>query len=74
MMDGADAVMLSGETAAGNYQFKKMTQIIEAVENSPLIQSPQNTPQIKNKAFYNQNNLSSRQLWLMLSKLKLSQQ
>jgi pyruvate kinase len=55
VMDGADAVMLSGETAAGNYPvqvIQKMTQIIEAVENSPLIQVPQNTPQIKNKAFY----------------------
>jgi pyruvate kinase len=32
-----DAVMLSGETAAGNYPvqvIQKMTQIIEAVENS----------------------------------------
>jgi pyruvate kinase len=28
-----------------------MTQIIKAVENSPLIQVPQNTPQIKNKRF-----------------------
>jgi hypothetical protein len=30
---------------------QKMTQIIEAVENSPLIQVPQNTPQIKTKRF-----------------------
>ena len=54
VMDGADAVMLSGETAAGNYPvqvIQKMTQIIEAVENSPLIQVPQNTPQIKTKRF-----------------------
>ncbi len=54
VMDGADAVMLSGETATGNYPvqvIKKMTQIIEAVENSPLIQVPQNTPQIKTKRF-----------------------
>jgi pyruvate kinase len=28
-----------------------MTQIIKAVENSPLIQVPQNTPQIKTKRF-----------------------
>jgi pyruvate kinase len=28
-----------------------MTQIIEAVEDSPLIQVPQNTPQIKTKRF-----------------------
>ncbi|GIZ07963.1 pyruvate kinase [Flavobacterium sp. UMI-01] len=54
VMDGADAVMLSGETAAGNYPvqvIQKMTQILEAVENSPLIQVPQNTPQIRTKRF-----------------------
>jgi pyruvate kinase len=54
VMDGADAVMLSGETAAGNYPvqvIQKMTQIIEAVENSPLIQVPQNTPQIRTNRF-----------------------
>jgi pyruvate kinase len=54
VMDGADAVMLSGETAAGNYPvqvIQKMTQIIEAVEDAPVIQVPQNTPQIKTKRF-----------------------
>lgn len=54
VMDGADAVMLSGETAAGNYPvqvIQKMTQICEAVENSSLIQVPQNTPQIKTNRF-----------------------
>lgn len=54
VMDGADAVMLSGETATGNYPvqvIQKMAQICEAVENSPLIQVPQNTPQIKTKRF-----------------------
>ena len=54
VMDGADAVMLSGETSVGNYPvqvIETMSQIISAVEDSPLIKVPQNTPQIKTKRF-----------------------
>jgi pyruvate kinase len=43
IMDGADAVMLSGETSVGAYPIaviKQMRRIIESVENSPLISMP----------------------------------
>lgn len=54
VMDGADAVMLSGETSVGDYPvqvIEKMTQIIKAVEDSPLISVPQNAPSIRTKRF-----------------------
>lgn len=54
VMDGADAVMLSGETSIGNYPvevIKKMTQIIEAVEDSPLIQVPKSIPQTRTRRY-----------------------
>jgi len=54
VMDGADAVMLSGETSVGNYPvevIETMTRIIESVEDSPLIKVPISQPQIKNQRF-----------------------
>jgi len=46
IMDGADAVMLSGETSVGEFPIeviKQMRRIIESVENSPLISIPDET-------------------------------
>jgi len=43
IMDGTDAVMLSGETSVGQFPIeviKQMRNIIESVENSPLISVP----------------------------------
>lgn len=54
VMDGADAVMLSGETSVGNYPvqvIQKMTQIIEAVENSPLIKVPHEPPHVRTRRY-----------------------
>ena len=54
IMDGADAVMLSGETSVGAHPVKvieKMTEIIKSVENSPLIKVPQSPPHIKTDRF-----------------------
>ena len=54
VMDGADAVMLSGETSVGKYPvqvIETMTSILKSVENSPLIEVPQNPPSIRTKRF-----------------------
>ena len=54
VMDGADAVMLSGETSVGNYPvqvIETMTRIIERVEDSPLIKVPLNAPHVRTKRF-----------------------
>ncbi|GHA36417.1 pyruvate kinase [Salinimicrobium marinum] len=54
VMDGADAVMLSGETSVGNYPvqvIQKMSQILMSVENSPLIKVPHEPPHVRTKRY-----------------------
>lgn len=54
VMDGADAVMLSGETSVGQYPvqvIQKVSDIIKSVENSELIHVPQKHPHIKTKRY-----------------------
>jgi pyruvate kinase len=54
VMDGADAVMLSGETSVGNYPvqvIEKMTSILKSVEGSDLIKVPQEPPHIRTKRY-----------------------
>ncbi len=54
VMDGADAVMLSGETSVGKYPvevIKKMTNICKQVENSKLIKVPHEPPHIRTNRF-----------------------
>ncbi|MBL4605206.1 MAG: pyruvate kinase [Flavobacteriaceae bacterium] len=54
IMDGADAVMLSGETSVGKHPVRviqKMKEIILSVENSELIKVPLRPPHIKTNRF-----------------------
>ena len=54
VMDGADAVMLSGETSVGKYPvqvIETMTSILKSVENSAFIKVPQTPPSIRTKRF-----------------------
>lgn len=54
VMDGADAVMLSGETSVGNYPvqvIEKMASILKSVENSDLIKVPHVAPHIRTKRY-----------------------
>lgn len=50
VMDGADAVMLSGETSIGKYPvqvIETMANVIRSVENSSLITVPQEPPYLR---------------------------
>ncbi|PCJ95328.1 MAG: pyruvate kinase [Flavobacteriaceae bacterium] len=54
VMDGADAVMLSGETSVGNYPvqvIEKMASILQSVEGSDLITVPHDPPHIRTKRY-----------------------
>ncbi len=54
VMDGADAVMVSGETSVGDYPvqvIETMTSILKSVEDSSLIRVPQNPPNIRTPRF-----------------------
>ena len=54
VMDGADAVMLSGETSVGKHPvevIQTMRKIVVSVENSPLIRKNDQAPQNKNDRF-----------------------
>ncbi|SFB74267.1 pyruvate kinase [Zunongwangia sp. SCSIO 43204] len=54
VMDGADAVMLSGETSVGQYPvqvIEKMASILTSVENSPLIKVPHDPPHVRTKRY-----------------------
>ena len=54
VMDGADAVMLSGETSVGKFPvqvIETMSKVIRSVENSSLITVPQNPPHIRTNRY-----------------------
>ncbi len=54
VMDGADAVMLSGETSVGQYPvqvIKQMSDILKSVEDSPLIKVPELPPHIRTNRY-----------------------
>lgn len=54
VMDGSDAVMLSGETSVGKYPvqvIQTMSNIIKSVEDAPQIKVPENQVQVKTNRY-----------------------
>ena len=54
VMDGADAVMLSGETSVGKYPvevIQRMASICSRVENSDLVRVPHNPPHVRTNRY-----------------------
>ena len=54
VMDGADAVMLSGETSVGQYPIQvieKMCSILQSVESSDLIKVPHEPPHVRTNRY-----------------------
>ncbi len=57
VMDGSDAVMLSGETSVGKYPvqvIQTMSNIIKSVEDAPQIKVPENQVQVKTNRYINE--------------------
>ena len=74
VMDGADAVMLSGETSVGNYPvqvIQKMSSILESVENSDLIKVPHEPPQVRTNRYITKSIVSMPPIWPMKLKPRL---